>query len=306
MAPVSLKTFLHPRYWYAWPVLALMLLMSLLPTRVLWFLGSRLGSFVSWFPTPNRRFAERNVELCFPDKSSAERKRLVKRHFQLSGFAILSLSVVWWAPKQRIKRFITLRDKHHLDNAFTSGKNVILLAPHFIGLDIGGMRASLMIEKHFVSMYRKARDPLLEYLFQRRARFGAVVVERMASLKPIIRSIREGHPFYYLPDQDMGERASVFVPFFGIPAATVTTLSRIAETTNAVVIPCITRILPRGRGYETRLYPPLDNFPTDDPVEDARRMNQEIEKWVREMPEQYMWSYRRFKTRPNNEPSFYE
>ena len=104
----------------------------------------------------------------------------------------------------------------------------------------------------------------------------------------------------------MGERASVFVPFFGIPAATVTILSRLAETTNAAVLPCITRILPGGRGYELRIYPPLENFPTADPMADAARMNKEIETWVREMPEQYMWSYRRFKTRPNNEPSLYE
>lgn len=304
MTSVSLKTFLHPRYWYAWPVLALMIVMSWLPSRVLWVLGSGLGAFASWFPTPNRRFAERNIELCFPDKDAAERRRLVKRHFTLSGFAILSLSVVWWAPQWRIKKFITLRDKRHLDNAFASGKNVVLLAPHFIGLDIGGMRASL--ERNLVSMYRKSRDPLLEYLFRRRTRFGAVVVERMASLRPIIRLLREGRPFYYLPDQDMGERAGVFVPFFGIPTATVTALSRIAESTNAVVIPCITRILPHGRGFEVRFYPPFDNFPTNDPVADARRMNQEIEKRVREMPDQYMWSYRRFKTRPNNEPSLYE
>jgi lauroyl/myristoyl acyltransferase len=127
----------------------------------------------------------------------------------------------------------------------------------------------------------------------------------MSSLKLLVKLIRQGLPFYYLPDQDMGERASVFVPFFGIPAATVTALSRIAESTNAAVVPCITRILPGGRGYEVRFYPPLNNFPTDDPEADARRMNQEIERWVREMPEQYMWSYRRFKTRPNNGPSLY-
>jgi KDO2-lipid IV(A) lauroyltransferase len=281
-----------------------MLLMSWLPSRVLWIMGSGLGTIVSWFPTPNRRFAERNIELCFPDKSPTERRRLVKLHFQLSGFAVLSLSITWFSPRWRMKRFITVRDKHHLDDAFVSGKNVILLAPHFIGLDMGGVRLSM--EQKYISMYRKSRDPLLEYLFQRRGRFGAVVVERMASLKSIIRYLREGRPFYYLPDQDMGERVSVFVPFFGIPAATVTALSRIAETTNAVVIPCITRILPYGSGYEVRLHPPLENFPTDEPIADARRMNREIEKWVREMPEQYMWSYRRFKTRPNNEPSLYE
>ena len=119
-------------------------------------------------------------------------------------------------------------------------------------------------------MYRKSRDPLLEYLFQRRSRYGAVMVERMASLKPIIRAIREGRIFYYLPDQDMGERASVFVPFFGIRlAATVTILSRLAETTNAAVLPCITRILPQGRGTKCVSHPPFENFPTADPVADA-------------------------------------
>lgn len=300
----TLKTFLRPRYWYAWPVLALMLVMSWMPGRVLWMLGGTLGSFVSWFPTPNRRFAERNIELCFPEKSPPERRRLVKQHFRLSGYAMLSLSVTWFAPRRRVERFITIRDQHYLNDAYACGKNVILLAPHFIGLDMGGVRLSA--ERKYVTMYRKARDPLLEYLFHRRERFGAIMVERSASLKPIIRHIREGRPFYYLPDQDMGERASVFVPFFGIPAATVTALSRIAETTNAAVVPCVTRILPGGRGYEARLYPTLENFPTDNAAADAARMNQEIEQWVREMPEQYMWTYRRFKTRPKGEKSLYE
>jgi len=303
MASVSLKTFRNPRYWYAWPALALMLFMSRMPDRVLWLIGNMLGTIISWFPTPNRHFAERNIELCFPDKSKAERMRMVKQHFRLSGYAMLSLSVAWFAPRERIEQFITLRDRHYLAEAHARGKNVILLAPHFIGLDMGGSRLSA--ERNYVSMYRKSRDPLLEYLFLRRKRFGSVVVERMASLKPILRMIRQGRPFYYLPDQDMGERASVFVPFFGIAAATVTTVSRIAETTNAAVIPCLTRILPKGR-YEVRLYPPLENFPTADPAADAARMNREIEQWVRETPEQYMWSYRRFKTRPNNEPSLYE
>jgi KDO2-lipid IV(A) lauroyltransferase len=304
MSTVSLKTFLHPRHWYAWPVLAFLLVTSRLPGRVLWLLGIGLGALFSLLPSPSCRFAERNIHMCFQQMNAGERRKLVRRHFRLCAFAMLSLGVTWFAPRWRVKRFITLRDRHHLDNAYAGGKNVILLAPHFIGLDMGGIRVSSAWK--IVSMYRKARDPLLEYLFQRRGRFGAVVVERMASLKPVIRLIREGRPFYYLPDQDMGERASVFVPFFGIPAATITALSRIAQTTNAVVVPCVTRILPGGRGYETRLHPPLENFPTDDPESDAARMNAEIEKWVREMPDQYMWSYRRFKTRPNGEPSLYK
>ncbi len=303
---ISLKTFLRPRYWYAWPALALIALMSWIPCRLLWIAGSALGTIASWFPTSNRRYAARNIELCFPGMGPEERSGLLKKHFRMSGFAMLSLGVAWFAPRWRVRKFITVRDDQILDNALASGKNVILLAPHFVGLDMGGSRLAAARHWQFVSMYRKSRDPLLEYLFSRRGRFGPIMVERMASPKPIIRAIREGRIFYYLPDQDMGERASVFVPFFGIPAATVTALSRIAATTESVVIPCITRVLPDGRGYEMRFYPPLADFPTDDPVSDATRMNREIETWVREMPEQYMWTYRRFKTRPNHEPSLYE
>ena len=303
MADVTLRTFLHPRNWYALLILAGIIFISWFPQPVLWILGNALGWFFSLFNSPARRVASRNIELCFPELGPDERRRLVGRHFRATGVAMLDLGVAWFTPAWRIRRVVTLRDEHYLDAVLASNRNVILLAPHFIGLDIGGIR--LTMDRKMVSMYRKSRSPLLEYLFQRRSRFGGVMVMHLAGLRPLIRSIRDGLPFYYLPDQDIGERSSVFVPFFGIPAATVTTLSRIAESTNAAVVPCITRILPYGRGCEVRFYPALENFPGEDPVEDARRMNREIEQWVREMPEQYMWSYRRFKTRPNNEPSLY-
>ena len=303
MTSVSLKTFLHPRYWYAWLILGFVRVASWLPRHGLWVLGNALGSLFSLFPSPARRVAERNIGLCFPGMEPRERQRLVLRHFRLSGYAVVSLAVAWWAPKWRVRTFIKFPDQNYLDDALAGGKKVILLAPHFIGLDMGGIRLSL--ERKAVSMYRQSRNPFLEYIFQRRSRFDGVVVERMSNLKALLRHIRQGLPFYYLPDQDMGERASVFAPFFGVPAATVTALSRIAQSTNAAVIPCITRILPAGRGYELCLYPPLKNFPSDDLLADAKRMNEEVEKWVLEMPEQYMWTCRRFKTRPNNEPSLY-
>jgi len=304
MTNVSLKTFLNPRYWYAWPILALLYVMSRMPMRVLWLLGSGLGSLFCLFPTPLRAFAQRNIELCFPEMGADDRHALVKQHFRLMGVTALSNSIAWFAPMSRVIKLVAIRDEHYLTQAIASGRTVILLAPHFIALDIGGMRA--VYDKNLVAMYRKARDPLLEYLFQRRTRTGAVLIDRLEGLKPLFRYLHEGRPFYYLPDQDMGERASVFVPFFGIPAATVTALSRIAAKTKALVVPCVSRVLPNGKGFEVRLYPPFENFPTDDPVADATRMNKEIESWVREMPEQYMWSYRRFKTRPNGESSLYE
>ncbi len=303
MADVTLRTFLHPRNWYALLILACVIIISWLPQPVLWVLGNALGWFFSLFNSPARRVASRNIELCFPELSPDERRQLVRRHFRSAGVAVLNLGVAWFSPVWRIRRVVTLRDERNLTAVLENGKNAILLAPHFIGLDIGGIR--LTLDRKMVSMYRKSRSPVLEYLFRRRGRFGGIMVMHLAGLRPILRNMRDGLPFYYLPDQDIGERSSVFAPFFGIPAATVTALSRIAESTNAVVVPCTTRILPYGRGCEVRFYPALDDFPGADPVEDARRMNREVEQLVREMPEQYMWSYRRFKTRPDNEPSLY-
>jgi KDO2-lipid IV(A) lauroyltransferase len=132
-----------------------------------------------------------------------------------------------------------------------------------------------------------------------------VLFERKSSLKALIRHLREKRPFYYLPDQDPGGAEGVFVPFFGVPAATVTAMSRIAQMTGAVVIPCYNRILPWGRGFEARFGPPLEGYPSGDPRKDALRMNEEIEKIVRQNPEQYLWSYRRFKTRPAGSPPLY-
>ncbi len=303
MADVTLRTFLHPRNWYALLILACVIIISWLPQPVLWVLGNALGWSFSLFNSPARRVASRNIELCFPELGPHERRLLLGRHFRSAGVAVLNLGVAWFSPVWRIRRVVTLRDERNLTAVLENGKNAILLAPHFIGLDIGGIR--LTLDRKMVSMYRKSRSPILEYLFRRRGRFGGIMVMHLAGLRPILRNMRDGLPFYYLPDQDIGERSSVFAPFFGIPAATVTALSRIAESTNAVVIPCTTRILPYGRGCEVRFYPALDDFPGADPVEDARRMNREVEQLVREMPEQYMWSYRRFKTRPDNEPSLY-
>jgi len=151
-----------------------------------------------------------------------------------------------------------------------------------------------LAEKEDVSLSLKIRDLV-------RAALEAV----QAGVRAAIASLRSGRPFYYLPDQDYGARDSVFVPFFGVPAATVTGLSRLARITGARVLPCLTRILPGGAGYEVTIEPPWESFPSADPVADTRRMNEYIERRVLEMPEQYLWMHKRFKTRPPGEARFY-
>lgn len=295
--------FLAPRYWLYWLGVLSLRLLSLLPLRALWLVSAVVGEIVFWLHARGRRVALKNTALCFPELLPETRRRLVRRHFRALAQALLSLPIAWWGSKRRLKRLVRIRDRHHYDQMLGAGRRVILLAPHFVGLDFGGIRLSQ--ERPVVSMYRGPRGRFGDYLLRRRARFGAALIERSAALRSLIRFIREGRPFYYLPDQDPGAGAFVFAPFFGVPAATVKALSRIAELTEAVVIPCFTRQLPYGRGYEVVFHAPLTPFPSNDPVQDARCMNAAIEKGVMEMPEQYMWTYKRFKTQPGKEPSPY-
>jgi KDO2-lipid IV(A) lauroyltransferase len=302
MAGLQSLPIYHPAYWPTWVALALLRVLSLFPMRVIWVLGNLLGALIGLFPTKLKRIARTNIELCFPELGEAGQRDLLRRHFRNLGVSILSYGLGWWSSAGRLRSLITYRDRQHYDDALTSGRPVILFAPHFIALDICGI--ALSSERPMVSMYRASRNRLVDRMLRRRDRFGGIVIERKASLKLLIRSIREGRPFYYLPDQDAGSDG-VFVPFFGVPAATVTAMSRIARMTDALVIPCYNRILPWGRGFEVQFGPPLADYPSTDPERDARRMNEEIEKIVREHPDQYLWSYRRFKTRPSGDKTVY-
>jgi KDO2-lipid IV(A) lauroyltransferase len=171
---------------------------------------------------------------------------------------------------------------------------------------MGGIRLSTEIK--VASMYSRSRNAVVDrYLLKSRTRFTeATLVSRHEGIRPLIKTIRSGLPFYYLPDQDYGRHESIFVPFFGIPTATIPALSRLARVADAKVVPAITRQLPGGQGYVLRFYPPWENYPTDDIEADTRRMNAFIEERVREMPEQYLWVHRRFKTRPPGEASLYD
>ena len=178
-----------------------------------------------------------------------------------------------------------------------------MLAPHFVGIDAGGMR--FQADWPGASMYANQKSrALTEAMTRGRTRFGhSHILLRNDGLRPALRLIRKGVPFYFLPDMDLGPRDAVFVPFFGVPAATVTSLARLAKMTGAVVIPFVTRMT--DTGYVAQLYPAWEDFPGDDEVAATRRMNAFIEERVREMPEQYLWSHRRFKTRPAGMPDPY-
>lgn len=302
--PPLLRRFCAPRFWPLWLAIALLRALAWLPLPVIYALGCVAGDAAYALHGSRRRIARRNLRACFPDKRDADIRRLAREHFRALVIAVLAGGIAWWGGRARLRRLTQFRGRDIYDNARARGANIIVLAPHFMGLEHGGMRLS--VDAPMVSMYQRHKNPLLDALIhRRRARFGAIQYDRRRAPKAMLRLIRAGRPFYYLPDQDPGRNAAVFAPFFGVPAATFSALGRIARLADATVIPCATRLLPRGRGFEVMFGAPLANYPSGDDIADATAMNRAIEDLIARAPAQYLWSHRRFKTRPPGEEAFY-
>jgi Kdo2-lipid IVA lauroyltransferase/acyltransferase len=279
-----------------------MWLVRFLPIRMVARVGEALGAAAFWLIPERRRVTRINLQKCFPSMDPAERERLARAHFRAFMRSFIDRGVLWWSRPERVERLVQVEGFEHLQAL--AGERVVLFAPHFLGLDAGGVRLSKEWPR-MASMYSRQKDPLFDRLLhQGRLRFGGAIYPRQAGVRKILRAVQAGEAFYYLPDMDFGPKAAVFVPFFGVPAATTVGLSYIARSTGARVVPCVTRMLPDGR-YVVRLYPAWTGFPTGDDAADARRMLAFIEERVREMPEQYLWMHKRFKTRPEGEARFY-
>ncbi len=286
-----------PEWWLSWLLLGSLRLLAFLSLRVSRLLGAMFGWLMYALNAKRRHIARVNLAMCFPQRSARERERLLRRHFIVSGQAYLDLGFLAWAGERRILRKVRLRGlEHYREHA--AKKNIILLAPHCVGMNFGG---SVIAREHAqFSMVKLQRNPAVNRLLNRgRMRFGCRLLARQQGLRPVIRGLKQGLAFYYLPDEDFGPRHSVFAPFFGVPTATLTTLGRLTRMTNALVVPCFTRLLPGGRGYEVILKPALVDFPSGDRTHDAARMNAVIEEGLRHMPEQYLWTFKLFKTRPH-------
>lgn len=282
-------------------LVGLLWLLHWLPLPALRALGAVLGRLLFAFGRERRRVALINLRLCFPELDEAARRDLARRHFIAFARAFLDRTLLWWAPRSRLERLIRLEGREHLTAA--DGQPTILLAPHFVGLDAAG--SMMTLQTPLVSVYANQKNPVFnEVLLAGRLRFNdPVLLSRQDGMRRALKCLRDGLPFYYLPDMDYGARDAVFVPFFGVPAATITGVSRLARIAGARVVPCIARMT--AAGYTIELQAPWENFPGDDVEADTRRMNEYIESQVRRMPEQYFWLHKRFKTRPPGEARFY-
>ncbi len=299
--------FLKPRFWGTWCGLLLLRIAMHLPRRWVMAIGGLLGDQLRARHKKRRRIAEINLALCFPELDERERRRLLVAHFRQYGRGLMDMALALWASPARLDRWCRLERREWLRRLLRR-RRVILVAYHMTTLDLGGC---MLARVHpYVAMMKRDRNPLLAWqLWRGRTRLDKAnirLVMRDQGMRPLVRGLQAGRLCIIVPDEDLGSsKRAVFAPFFGVRASTLTVVSRLAKLTGALVLPSATRLDPRTGHYVMRLGDPLENFPGADPEADAAALNRAMETLIRRAPEQYMWTFRWFKTRPDGEPSPY-
>lgn len=283
-----------------------MQLLAALPLRLIRVMGTGLGWFLYLVAVPRRRVVETNLLLCFPEQSVLARRVLTQQTFVYFAQAWLDRSWLWHAPPEVVRRRLTLSGAEALDGE----QPVVLFAPHFVGMDAGWTALTQQVSRAFTTIYTDQANRLLDrWILRGRRRFastpggGARLFGRIEGVQPILSALKSGQPLYLLPDMNFGPQESVFVPFYGVLAATVPSLSRFARLGRANVAPVVTRMT--AAGYDVRILPAWDDFPTGDLLADTALMNQRLEGYINAQPAQYYWVHKRFKSRPEGEAPVY-
>lgn len=301
MTKWTIKDF-HPQYWPTWLAMGLLYAVSHLPYAWQLAIGRQIGKILYLVLPRRRRIVNTNLTLCFPELNEHERTQLNKNVFASAGMAVVETGMSWWWSADKLKKLYTLEGSEHIKKAQAQGRGILAAGMHFTCMDICGRMASL--EHSFGAFYREQNNPIIDKILKyKRHRDGIRPIHRH-DVRGMIKGLKQGDTIWFTPDQDFGRKHSVFAPFFGIPAATITTMNRISKTTNAVVLPLSLFRLDNNQGYKIVVHPPLEDFPKDE-LSDATRINAHIEQEIRQHPEQYLWLHRRFKTRPEGEDKIY-
>ncbi len=298
-----LSSYRAPRYWPIWIGLGVLRLICLLPLKLSMGLGRVIGRLAYWLARGRRYVVLRNLELCFPELSEAERKALAKRHFEALGMSVIEMGLGRWASDRFHDRISTLQGVEHLEAAVAEGKGAILLSAHFTTLEIMGRKLA-MVGPPFDAVYRRNRSDFITELMRSGREKSADDSIEKRDIKRMVRSLRSGRPVWYAPDQSYDRKGSAVIEFFGVPTMHTTATSTLARLGRAVTLPYFPLRLPDGR-YEFTIGPPLENFPSDDEVEDTRKYVRALEAHIRRCPEQYFWIHRKFKNLPEEYPDFY-
>ena len=293
----------HPKHWPSWAAIAVLRLIAALPFTAKLKAGKFIGILAHRFAKKRRHVTETNIRLCFPDLNDYEQKQLVREVFIQNGIGFFEIAWAWWASPKDIEGRYQVEGLEHLQAAMADGKGVVLVGAHFVHLDLAGLMLNQATPVDVI--YRKNNNAVFEHVVTTgRERVFKHVLER-SDMRKIVRTLRDGRCIWYSPDQDFGKRQSVFAPFFGIQASTLVTTAQLARMGKANVCGLFHYRDPKTHHYRIVFKPVSKAFPTGDDIEDATIINQLIEAAIREEPAQYMWVHRRFKTRPEGEPSVY-
>ncbi len=290
-----------PRHW---PMFAAMLgafLLARLPWGLQRALGRGVGTVAWRMAGSRRRAAEVNLRLCFPEKDEAWRQRLLRDSFDALGVGIFEFMRAWWGSITTIRPRVHVEGLEHLLRLKEEGRGMLLVSGHFMTLEMCGRLLCDHVE--LAGMYRRHRNPVYEWAVKSgRLRYASAMFAN-EDIRASVRHLKRGGFLWYAPDQDMRGKETVFVPFFGHTAATITATHQLARMTGCAVVPYFHRR--EGGSYHLKIGAPLQDFPSQDVEADTARVNQAIEQMVREAPEQYLWIHRRFKRQPGGRSDYY-
>jgi len=296
---------LTPRHWPGWIGVGFIWLLGRTPRAAGVWLSRPLGWLLARLMQGRRRVARRNIERCFPQLDLARREALIDGCFRALGRMLFETAWSWTASEARLRRMSRYEGLELARQAAAEGRGVLVVTAHFTCLEIGARLTALAFDRA-AGVYRPLRSPVLEWYQNRcRGRYAEAMISKR-DMRAAIRYLRGGGVLWYAPDQDFGPQQSEFVPFFGIPAATLVATVRLVELTGCKIVPMFPRYDAVSGQYVVTFRPPLDDFPSGDIVKDLARINAMLEDQVRAAPEQYWWIHRRFKTRPDGEPPFYD
>lgn len=302
--PKFTTALLHPRYWPSWLGVGVLWLVVQLPYPVIYRLGNAIGRLALLLMKRRAQIAYRNLELCFPEKSEAERHQMVVKNFESVGMGVMETGIAWFWSTKRINRWMDASGLEHIRAVQDSGRGVLLIGIHFLTLEMGARMFG--IHNPGIGVYRPNDNPVIDWLQTwGRMRSNKDMIDRK-DLKGMVRALKNGEIIWYAPDHDYGPRASVFAPLFAVKdAATTSGTWMLAKMSKACVVPFVPRRKPNGKGYELIILEPECDPPLENAEVTAAWMNTIVEKCIMMAPEQYMWLHRRFKTRPEGAPSLY-
>jgi lipid A biosynthesis lauroyl/palmitoleoyl acyltransferase len=294
--------FIHPKFFPTWILILLMRIGVFIPFSAQVIIGRTIGKVMYPFMSKLRSTAYSNISHCFPEKKQSQVNALVKSHFEAIGISLFETANAYYASDKKIIKLLTTKNEHFFKDALKQEGGIILLCAHFMPLMLGSR--ALLINHTIANIYRPQNNKLFDQAMVKGYKNHGAVMIKSTDTRSIVKAINNSLPIWYAPDQDLGEKNSVFALLFGIPTATASATARLAKNNNTRVIPY--SFIRTKKGYEMSFEEPLQNFPSNNPVDDATTTNMILEKQIKKTPEQYLWIHRRFKTRPEGAKNFYK